>query len=246
MNTKDDEWQTLGWLNGARELIQWTRKQSENHPVLLVIRHSHRDDSTNFQELQKKHLTDLGQQMAYCFGKKLPPNRNLEPSYSGLPRCQETVQAIREGYVDKGNHADLVSSIPIIMGPQGNEDRIGHEMLKLGSAEFVRMWTEGKLSEEIIVPIEEFSAAFLRETLGRLRDASKNLLHIHATHDLMIMGIRSILFGTIPSDNNWTSYLGGFGIALADGKIHAFEEGKELMFDDDALLISLTSSEKPL
>jgi hypothetical protein len=213
---------------------------------MLVIRHSHREDSTDVQELQEKHLTDLGHQMAFCFGKKLPSNRNLEISFSGLPRCQETAQEIREGYIDEGDYASPVSNIPVIMGPKESGNRIGHEMLRLGSAEFARLWTEGKLSTEIIVPIEEFGSVFLRGTLGCLRDTSKNSLHIHVTHDLMIMGARNILFGTTPSYRNWTPYLGGFGVVLANGQIHAFEEGEELMLDDEIILTSLIQSEKPL
>ena len=118
-------------------------------------------------------------------------------------------------------------------------------MLSLGGPEFVRQWIEGKLSSETIEPIEEFGSVFVKETLGRLRDAPNNSLHIHVTHDLVMMGARYILFGTVPSSENWTPYLGAFGLVILNNLVHAFEGGKELTFDTDKSLMLFTSSEKP-
>jgi len=246
MNVFDSDWHTLDWLNDARRLIRWTRKQNNNNPLMLVVRHSHREDSTDVQKLLKKRLTELGHQMAFCFGKELPSNRILKIFYSSHPRCHETAQEISKGFVSVGGTASLVSDIRILLGPQGSGDIIGNEMLSLGGPEFVRRWTVGKLSKEAIEPIKNFGAVFVKETLGRLHGSTVDSLHIHVTHDLVLMGARNILFGTIPNNENWTPYLGGFGIVLADDVIHAFEGGRKLTLGIVALLESFSSSEKSL
>ncbi len=60
------------------------------------------------------------------------------------------------------------------------------------------------------------------------------------THDLVLMGARNFLFGTIPTSDNWTTYLGGFGVILKDNVFHAFESGNDVTLSN-----IITSVEKP-
>jgi hypothetical protein len=239
-----DNWQALDWLDDAKELIQWAREQGSSHPLMLIIRHSHREDSTDVKKLLEKRLTELGHRMAIRFGKELPIDREVEIFFSSHPRCHETAQGIVKGLTAAGGNASLVSDIRVLLGPQGSGSRIGHEMLSSGGPKFVRHWIEERLSKQTIESIEEFGNVFVRDTIGRLRYASENSLQIHVTHDLVLMGARNILFGTVPTDDNWTSYLGGFGILWANGVYYAYEGGEELTLDIERLPESFTPSEK--
>ena len=232
MNTACNEWSVLDWLNDARHLINWVEEQNMNTPLILVIRHSHREDSANAEELSKKLITDLGHRLAFCFGQKLPSRREVELYYIGLPRCRETAQEICQGYIKTGGKATLVTGIQINLVPQGSEDKICDEMVKGGSVEFIKRWIDGKISSEIIMPSEEFRKVLLKETLGCTTGVSSNSLHIYVTHDLHVMTLRSMLFRTTPSTENWTPYLGGFGMALKNNEVYGFSVGKEIILDN--------------
>ena len=231
MSTTCSDWKSLDWLNDAKQLINLVQKQKRDDRLVLVIRHSHREDAKDAQELSEKHITELGHRMAFCFGRKLPTGREVELYFIGLPRCQETAQEICKGYIDSGGNATFVSGIQINLVPQGSEDRIGDEMMKGDSAEFLKRWIDGKISSDNIIPCEEFKKRFLKEALGHMRGVSSNSLHIYVTHDLQVMALRSTLFRTTPSNENWTPYLGGFGMALKNNEVYGFSVGKEIVLD---------------
>ena len=225
------EWNTLEWLNNARRLVQWAGNNSNTGAIMLVVRHSHREDSQDVQQLLRMRLTELGHRMAFQFGRESPSLQRVEIYYSRHPRCHETAKDIAEGYDSRNAKAKLVSDIRVLLGPQGNGDRIGHEMLSLEGPEFINRWAAGQLSAATIEPIEEFGKIFMAETIGRLRGASSDTMHIHVTHDLVIMGARSILFGTVATKENWTPFLGGFGVVRRGSQLYAYENGGELILD---------------
>ena len=225
------EWNTLEWLNNAKGLVHWAGNNSNTGAIMLVVRHSHREDSQEVQQLLKMRLTELGHKMAFQFGRESPSLQRVEISYSRHHRCHETAKDIAKGYNSRNVKAKLVSDIRVLLGPQGNGNRIGHEMLSLEGPEFINRWAAGQLSAATIEPIEEFGKVFITETIGRLRRASSNTMHIHVTHDLVIMGARNILFGTIATKENWTPFLGGFGVIRQGNQLCAYENGGELILN---------------
>lgn len=112
--------------------------------------------------------------------------------------------------------------------PKCSGARIANEMLSSGGADFIKRWIDDRLSEDIIESIEDFAKVFRQETLGRLKTAQSSTIHIHVTRDLIMMGARYFLFGTIPSSDNWAPFLGGFGVCLQDDRFIGFEMGKEV------------------
>ena len=226
MSTKLDEWSNLGWLADARRLVDWTNHQDIGHPVMLVIRHSHREQSTDVHELREKRLTELGHRMAFQFGKRLEKQRDIEIFYSSHPRCHETAQDIAESCNAKGDQARLISDLRVLLGPKGSGGSISAEMMKIGGPEFIKKWIQGKWTNEIIWPVEEFREAFTKEIMGRFYSASENTLQIHVTHDLVLMITKYFLFGVTPSRENWTPFLGGFGVAMTDDQPVGYESGE--------------------
>ena len=235
LNDTCNAWKMNEWLNNAKQLLAWIRSQRESHPLVLVIRHSHREDSKDAHELSKMRLTDLGHRMAFCFGKKLPSNREVEISHSGHPRCQETAFGICKGYTEVGGDAKLVSVSQVNLVPQAGKNRISNEMVKLGGVEFIKRWVNGNLSDDVIISIEKFRDSFLEGIFVQLRK-SVNSFHIHVTHDLHIMTLRNILFSTILSGANWIPYLGGFGIILKKNELLGFDNRNEQTINDENLI----------
>jgi hypothetical protein len=224
----ETNWNSLNWLGDAKELLHWFQtKDTKGFNSMLVIRHSHREDSDDVKDLLEKRLSDLGHKMAFLFGCNIPQQRNIEIFYSRHPRCFETAQNIANGCSYKNQVVRLVSDIRVLLGPKGSGDQIGQQMLDLGGPEFIQRWIDGRLSEEIIEPIHDFGTVFLNETIGRLQEAYRGTMQIHVTHDLVLMGARNIIFGTMPTKENWTPYLGGFGIISMDGLLRGYERGEE-------------------
>lgn len=222
-----NKWDNEEWLNDAKVILSW-RMLPKSNPVMLVTRHSHREDSTNVGEVLKLRLTEKGKKAAFYFGERLPRKKRIEIYYSSHPRCIETAQHIAEGYNSVSSGAQLISDIRVLLGPKGSGERIGNEMMSLGGPEFVRRWIEDKLPEETIEPIREFETTFRSEVLGRLNAAEPYTLQVYVTHDLVIMGSRCVLFGTIPSYENWTPFLGGFGVTVHGEQLIGYERGNEL------------------
>ena len=226
MNTNQEEWSNLDWLVDARRLIEWTNNQDIRYPVMLVIRHSHREHSSDVQELREKRLTELGHRMALQFGEKLEKQREVEIFYSSHPRCHETAQDIAESYNANGGHARLISDLRVLLGPKGSGGSISGEMMKIGGPEFIKKWIQGEWTNKIIWPVEEFREAFTKEIMGRFYSASDNALQIHVTHDLVLMIAKYFLFGVMPSRENWTPFLGGFSVAMTDDQPLGYESGE--------------------
>lgn len=105
-------------------------------PVMMVIRHSHRDVADNAQDLRTHGLTPLGHRMALKFGEKLPPSRDVRIFYSPRLRCVQTACDIAEGYHAIGGSAELISDIRVLLGPYGIGEKICEQMMQLGGPAF--------------------------------------------------------------------------------------------------------------
>lgn len=194
---------------------------------MLVIRHSHRESTKDVQILREMHLTELGHRMANQFGERLQKHRDIEIYYSSHPRCYETAQDIVDRYNETGGQAKLISDLRVLLGPKGSGGSISGEMMKIGGPEFIKRWINREWPKEIIWPIEEFREAFIQEVMGRFNSVSKNTLQIHVTHDLVLMVAKYFLFGVIPTRENWTPYLGGFGVVRINDQLIGYESGEE-------------------
>lgn len=196
------EWESLDWLSEPRRLLKWTHQVNSRAPMMLVIRHSHREDSNNVQELRMKELTPLGHRMALKFGENLPLGRHVRIFYSSHVRCVQTASNIAEGYRATGGKADLISDIRVLLGPFGSGQKIAEQMMEGGGAAFVIKWSERQLSADTIESIELFRDRFTAEIVGRFALAKTHELQVYVTHDLVIMGARLVLLKTQPTSGN--------------------------------------------
>ncbi|MFW9887508.1 MAG: histidine phosphatase family protein [Candidatus Thorarchaeota archaeon] len=208
-------WDNQRWLKSARKLV--SRINKEVCLTMLVIRHSHRDDSKDPAKLLMKRLTPLGHQMAAEFGSRLSPIRELELYYSNHPRCIETAEGFLKGFEARGGRGQMKTDIRVLLGPFGSGERIGTEMMAQGGPAFVNQWAKGTLPKETIEPISDFKSRFISETIGRLSDANDGTIQCYVTHDLVLMGAKVALFGLTAAPANWCPFLGGFlGILEGD------------------------------
>ncbi|MBD3406268.1 MAG: hypothetical protein GF411_09180 [Candidatus Lokiarchaeota archaeon] len=220
-----NDWKTHPWLDSAKRILN---NISESAPSMIVVRHSHREDSTDVDELLKKRLTPIGHEMAFEFGRRLPKKKHLQLFYSKHPRCVETAEGILRGHKKDDGNGEMVQDIRVLLGPFGSGEKIGDSMITLGGIKFVNDWILNKFSTDVIEKHEDFKRRFIKETIGRLMDSSEDVIQCHVTHDLVLMGAKCALFNMDASDENWTPYLGGIvacrkesgGVSIYEAETH--------------------------
>jgi len=220
-------WNELEWLASARELIHWSNTISVEEPLMLVVRHSHREIIASYDDMIGRGLTPLGHAMAKEFGRRLPPRKNVRIFHSYVPRCQETAEDIGEGIHDRGGQVDLIEASDLLVGPRVADPQLWRKLGKDGIwvLQFVNDWSRGVFTEKQIEPIEEFRRRVVREVIGKLRTAPANSTHLHVTHDLFLVAARSLLQTTSPMRDR-PSYLGGFGVVLKPDRLLVFDAGR--------------------
>ena len=100
-------WNEGEWTNEARQIIDGLKKFPENSKIILILRHSHRNPQTSFENGQKTRLTSQGHAIAKKFGENLPCNRNIKIFHSIIWRCEETANNIHEGFKNIGGTGEL-------------------------------------------------------------------------------------------------------------------------------------------
>ncbi|MBD3406267.1 MAG: hypothetical protein GF411_09175 [Candidatus Lokiarchaeota archaeon] len=212
------------WLEDARGLLQWIEKRNKV-PISLFIRHSHRKHSDDQEELLNMRLTPRGHQAAVLFGTKIPKNKSVSIYHSEHPRCVETAERIREGCIRSNISCSIEGPIRELLGPMVHSS-IGHELVEYGIDGFINRWARGEFPKTQIEPIRSYSTRLWENTVG-LQDTRSHEMHIHVSHDLVLMSVRCGILSIEASQSNWIPFLGGFGVYQVSDQFKWYEKGKE-------------------
>ncbi len=218
-------WNERSWTKQARDIITNIRKFPEDAKVILILRHSQRNEPKKFSVNADLNLTPQGRKIAYLFGSNLPKNRSIRVFHSDAERCQDTAKEIFNGFKEIGGEAVLKGSfkplshigIPVKSFFKENEK---YEILEL----FYR-WVAGVYSPTLWTPLITYSQNAGVQMLEKIDNAPEKTLDIHVTHDLHLMALRLGWFGLHP-DGRWVDYLGGFVFSLLEDQIKLFEYGE--------------------
>jgi len=220
------EWDTEDWTNSAKELIDWTVTVDSEQPLLLMIRHSHRDVLRTYEDTMGKGLTDLGKRVSVELGRRIPTTRQAHIFLSVVPRCFQTAESISEGFIAEGGKVIDMDPLPTLIGPEYTDRNVWNNLHPNGEnvTEFVNDWADNKF--EGIEPFNEFSIRLMEDTMKRLRSVTDNMMHIHVTHDLAMMCTKRILLNRPLTRDDRVPFLGGLGITLNNGAPILFTAGK--------------------
>ncbi len=170
---KSRGWKDELWLDEARSLLKNIGDIDTEHPIALILRHSHRLHSDNQERLLHMQITLLGKRMAIEFGKRLPKTRELGLFYSEHPRCEETALRIKEGYEQRGVQAIDHGCVRDLLGPSVKTS-IGAELIEFGIDGFINRWANGMFPIEQIEPIEEYSIRIWNHITETARKSKEN------------------------------------------------------------------------
>ncbi|MFX1368913.1 MAG: histidine phosphatase family protein [Promethearchaeota archaeon] len=214
-------WESEDWLANARDLVQWVN-ELESGPVLLLIRHSQRLEPDELDRILKEPLTPLGIEMAKEFGRRLRCDRIISIWHSHHTRTRETAEAIARGFGDLGNSAQIERPSRTLLGPGWDAPKYVGVAHQMGMVNFFDSWAKDRIPIDIIEPIGDFTQRLVKATIGRLMKAPKDSLHIHITHDLVVMAARKVFLDVDTRDDNPVAYLGGFGLTPSRGGLIGF------------------------
>jgi len=219
-------WESEDWLANARDLVQWIN-ELEGGPVLLLIRHSQRLEPSDPEQLFTEPLTPLGIEMAVEFGRRLEGDRIISIWHSHHPRTIQTAEGIAKGLEAQNIPVQLAGPSRTLLGPAWDASKfviMAHEM---GTVPFFDSWSRDRIPMDIIEPIGDFTQRLVKSTIGRLIKAPRETLHIHVTHDIVVMAARKVFLDVDTTEENKIAYLGGFALTRTEGALLAFLDNKQ-------------------
>ena len=222
--TSSKEWYRIDWLASARRLVEWIGQRPPEESVMLFLRHSHREEIPDHSVQFSTGLTEIGKQMSYEMGKKLPTNRPVRIFFSFVPRCYETAEALANGLKENGGEVVEFEAIPILVMPEFDDEAVWENLQPDGKnvTQFVNRWADGEFGN-MIESFESYRGRLLEATIERLRNENKPVMHIHVTHDLALMSIKRILLGRPIGHKDRESFQGGICISInREGVSHLY------------------------
>jgi len=101
-------WEEADWVSHARKIIDNLELFPKNSRIILILRHSHRNQPLPHENVNKLRLTPQGHAIAEKFGENLPKSRTIKLYYSKIWRCEETAENIHKGFQNIGGRSELI------------------------------------------------------------------------------------------------------------------------------------------
>ena len=221
------EWKTEEWLDSAKNLVEWVNSTPLHSKVLMLVRHSHREEIQDHSVQLSTELTPLGCRMSNEMGKRLPKNRATRIFFSFVSRCYQTAEELSKGMKESSVEIKEFDALTILTAPEINDLDVWKELQPDGRniTDFVNSWADGEFGD-MIEPFEEYKGRLLDDLVERLVSDKPGSLHIHITHDLALMATKRILLRRAVNVEDREAYLGGLGIIVDEGRIRVFTGNK--------------------
>ncbi|MGY5864523.1 MAG: hypothetical protein RTV41_07945 [Candidatus Thorarchaeota archaeon] len=218
-----NSWETEGWLESVKRILQWSATVDPSKPMMFILRHSHRETLRDHEHMASAGLTDMGKQMSFEVGRRIPLGRSMELYTSFVPRAYETAEEIAKGYTEIGGEAAEVELLPTLVSPHILNPDIWLRLHPDGQniTDYVNSWIKGEF-EGYIEPYKDYKTKFMEDTVGRLVAAERSVIYIGTTHDFTLMSAKRMFLGRDLDYDDREPFLGGLGLTLADSEVEVF------------------------
>lgn len=223
----EHEWNTIGWLEEARSLLNWLNTL-DSGPVLLMVRHSERVADTDVHTTIKADLTDFGHKIALEFGRRLPKRWKTTIYHSPHIRTAQTAKEIAKGLQEKEDCLQELEELNVLLGGRGDIEKIITLAYDISFDEFYWRWTRNEIPTDVIEPIDDYLQRLTQNVVSRFSEAGNDDLHIHVTHDMVVAASKRIYLTPIADDTILVPFLGGYGVASIHGKLVGFNSGNQV------------------
>ncbi len=190
----------------------------DRQPVAVILRHAERYPVVDPLAHSQVLLTEKGLEDAYNLGKTLSFLRPIMFYASPVTRCQQTAEGIAKGIFNPDGTPPPVSYLYALGGPYilGEWTEIMRLVQLYGISTYLRMWFDGKLPKDLLMPVEE--AAHLEfNILKKQLEQHENAINI--THDWNIMIMRQYFFNLRHEDIGYPNFLDGITAYMENEKI---------------------------
>jgi len=217
-------WKESEWTNEAHQIIDGLKEFPDNSKIILILRHSHRNESKTFRQAQKERLTPQGHAIAKLFGENLPCSRSIKVFHSVIWRCEETANDIYEGFKNVGGTGEVKGELKSLQTIGiSNMQFFLKEFSKLPILDIFYRWAAGFYNPNVWKPFIEYCQSTAHNILSQVKNSSKKGLNIFVSHGYNIWALRFGWFALLPT--KWVNFLGGFGFTI--------EEDHSLLLDNN-------------
>jgi hypothetical protein len=218
-------WKKADWPYEARQIIEGLKKFPDKTKIILLLRHSQRNEPDDFDVNADLNLTLQGRKIANHFGKKLPTDKTVRLFHSKADRCRETAEEIFNGFKEIGGEAILIGDLLPLHHIGIDLEFFLEENKKYDILEIFNRWSAGLYSPEHWNSLFLYSQKAADIIWEQIENASEQTLDIHVTHDLHLLALRFGWFG-IPPSRKWVNYLGGFAFSFFERRILLYADNK--------------------
>ncbi|UCH05145.1 MAG: histidine phosphatase family protein [Candidatus Thorarchaeota archaeon] len=227
MDISEEKWQRQEWLSEARQLISWANSQPLTYPIMLAVRHSHRETVRTLDEMVDRRITDIGREMGREFGRRLPVDRRVVIRHSRIGRCRETAENLEDGIREMGGKVRQLEELGILVGPRVQDaeiwSNVGVDGIEV--AKFVNDYADGRYHENRIERFESYRKRVIEGTIGTLIAAQPGDMYIYVTHDTFLLMAKRAYLSHAVADADRPPYLGGWGLSRESEVLRLFERG---------------------
>jgi len=221
----EDIWKNADWTLQARDIVKAVKKFPKSAKIIIILRHSHRNNPTKFEKMHEVKLTPQGHQIANLFGQKLPTSRTIRLFHSVVERCQETAEEILEGFESVGGIGAIKGTLTPLFNA-GTAPGLFLDIFKKESPlTFMHRWAVGFYSPDIINPFQTYCQNGAEIIWKKINNAQESGIDIHITHDIFLIALRYGWFG-VPPDRDWIPFLGGIAFVLKENEIELFNKDR--------------------
>ncbi len=183
--------------------------------LIIILRHSDREEMTNVLRSYEVPLTDQGRKLAHELGMNLSSSYSYRLLHSHVSRCMNTALQITEGIKVNGGSVKIVGERDYLGGffIKNSENVLGLANQIYGP-EFIHHWSEGDIKENDIIPFDNASKFMLESIIKEANRAEQSEIDIHITHDWNMMLILYNLFNFKENNLSWPYYLEPIFIVL--------------------------------
>lgn len=221
----EDLWINAKWTLRAREILNSIEKFPVNSKIILILRHSHRNEPKVDEVMSKLRLTEIGHAVAKRFGEALPINRSVRLFHSVVWRCQETAEDILEGFRKKSGKGEINGILKPLFFAGTPPNFFVNTLKEITPIAFIYHWAAGHFAPERIMPFTQYCKTAAKIIWNELNSAPEKSIDIHITHDIFLTALRFGWFG-LPPKKEWVPFLGGFAFNIHDNKITLFDNNQ--------------------
>ena len=214
----DKIWEQADWVTHARNIIENLDKFPVDSKLILILRHSHRNEPKPLENVNKLRLTPQGHAIAKKFGESLSKNRTIRLFHSIIWRCEETAENIHKGFQNIGGNSELKGVLKPLFDI-GLQDRSYTTQFKNAHfREVLFRWSAGFYLPKEWTPFTTYCQQAARIIWNHGNNQSNRNIDIFVSHDWHVMSLRFGWFG-LPPDEQWVKFLGGFAFSFEDDHI---------------------------